>query len=183
MLTSDQPRPRGQYAIALLRGGLISAQMEDKIGLLSLRKKRSVRPKISNPRPTISAPTVTSLPPAAERPAIALQGARELRKAPEDAENTAEYVKRRYSTRVHALPPILTDAPTLPTIPDQYDSNQSLPLEEQRRRSIHAPVATPQSLRSPTEKIDVNFRALQDPDLRAEQCKLISYKSLTETIR
>lgn len=166
-------------------------EVKEKFEAFSLRKKRSVRPKISAPRAQISAPVATSLPAAAER-STNVPIDQSYRKGSENtaAENTADYVKRRYSTKVHQIPRESWDAPSVPAIPGQYanghgDGNSigngnSISNGNESQVSPVSPSASsiPESHRQrdrrkssgPREKITVDLKALQNPDLRAEQC-------------
>ena len=148
--------------------------MEEKDGFggFSLRKKRSVRPKISAPRAQISAPIATSLPPAAQRPSLAPID-QSYRKGSDSGQNTADYVKRRYSTRVHQLPQEAYDAPAIPAIPSQFTNGGSqAPAAAQSLGSENGNIRRHSM---PREKIAVDLSALQTSDLRTEQCMLGRY--------
>lgn len=137
---------------------------------ISLRKKRTVKPKISAPR-QISGPlpitqeSITSIPPP-RRPSI--PGSDDnfppdprprLRERPSANDKTADLVKRRYSTRYNQLPTEFgfstTSIPQLPTLPDI-----ELPPSRDGRPSTSG------------RDVKVDLQALKDPALRPEQCKL-----------
>ncbi|KAF2492000.1 hypothetical protein BU16DRAFT_100453 [Lophium mytilinum] len=143
---------------------------EEKSKGISLRKKRSVRPKISAPK-QISAPMPTGLAAGTLSSGIGAErlrpsdgsGPRKLdapRQRPPQGEKTADLVKRRYSTRFTNLP---TDfgagappLPTMPGIPGQYASQP--PSRDGR---------PPGS--SDGQRVKVDEKALRDPNLRPEQ--------------
>lgn len=160
--------------------------MEEKARGLSLRKKRSVKPKISAPK-QISAPLSSSL---AQTQNTANYSNPELRPRPPfvssnnssssnisnpkvrgphgsgsaaggggaGGANTADYVKRRYSQRITNLPKDFGDAPSLPSLPTEFLSQP--------------PARAPTRAHSGQggEKVAVDLKALQDPHLPADQC-------------
>ncbi|KAI9717212.1 MAG: exocyst complex component exo84 [Chrysothrix sp. TS-e1954] len=134
---------------------------------LSLRKKRSVKPKISAPRqisaPIASPPTNHSqsslAPPSVEGRSVSakssqssLNSQRTRRQAPG---NTADYVKRRYSTRITQAPQDF-NPPSLPTVPDNF-------LAQPPARSGRPANG------ANGDKVAVDLKALQDPHLQADQ--------------
>ena len=132
--------------------------MEEKSRGLSLRKKRSVRPKISAPMAATG-----PLPPGLEPPPklMAASGGSSRSGSPqrklESRDDTADYVKRRYSTRITQLPKDF-NVPAMPALP---------PLMEARTPSPDK--------RKPTtaqaEPLVVDMKALEDPNLQADQCE------------
>ncbi len=147
----------------------------------SLRKKRSVRPKISAPQQITGPVDMKSLPKPSsalqvpERPQIRSGGSSGSssnavpRKSLQANGNTADYVKRRYSTRVTQLPKNFDGAPAMPSVPGQFLSQP--PARAERPGAAF-----------PSEKVAVDLRALQDPKLQTEQCKIrfISFGSLSD---
>ena len=123
--------------------------------LNSLRKKKSVRPKISAPR-QISNPVVSPLASTtAERPRLESPFEKSFRNG--SNENTADYVKRRYSTKVGQLPTDYFNAPPVPALPSQLSSRSPPPQLDARH--LDKPTA---------EKPAVDLQALQDPNLNPE---------------
>ncbi|KAF2396550.1 hypothetical protein EJ06DRAFT_223931 [Trichodelitschia bisporula] len=133
--------------------------MEEKSRGISLRKKRTVRPKISAPK-QISAPLPAGVPvgDAAKKlaPPAGLPDAPRPRERPQNGDKTADLVKRRYSTRFTTLPGDFNAGvppmPSMPSVPSKYA--QAPPSRDGR--------PTGQRIR-----IDVN--ALSDPSLRPEK--------------
>ena len=134
---------------------------------ISLRKKRSVRPKISAPQ-QISAPVSSTLPLPLEeglqrprRPRLdavpSSSSISTLRERSQGRENTADYVRRRYSTRITQLPKDF-DAPAVPALPGQYSQS----LSQSPTRNGHP---------TGSQKVEIDLKALEDPHLRPEQCK------------
>ncbi|KZF19368.1 Metallo-dependent phosphatase [Xylona heveae TC161] len=121
---------------------------------ISLRKKRSMRPKISAPR-QISSPIpnnqATLAPPnPASRTLLDVP-----RERPQPGGRTADLVKRRYSTRFSQLPPDFDAAkPVVPSIPTQYAASSS-------QTKIGASTGG--------QKIVVDLNALRDPNLHPEK--------------
>lgn len=143
--------------------------MEEKSKGISLRKKRSVRPKISAPK-QISGPLPTGLAATAQaqdehpRPATSdtQLHAPHARPQPQGGK-TSDLVKRRYSTRYTQLPQdFAPPVPSVPAIPGQFAGKQS---SQDGRPSVSRD----------GERIKVDFGALRDPDLRPEQCKFSPY--------
>ena len=134
---------------------------------LSLRKKRSVKPKISAPiqqgsgGPKDNA-SLRSVSADRRRPQLVSNSSGSSQAIPrvrqQASENTADYVKRRYSTRITALPKDFGDVPTLPDVPDQF-------LSEPPARSA----ARAGGRDIINEKPQVDRRALDDPNLPVEQ--------------
>ena len=134
---------------------------------ISLRKKRTVRPKISSPVSTpkqISAP----MPAMAATPRPSNEAASRRmeppRERPQQSGKTSEMVKRRYSQKITQLPTDFSSAPplpTMPTLPSQYASASSAPPSRDGPREER-----------PAEgrRLKVDPKALQDANLRPEQC-------------
>lgn len=143
---------------------------------ISLRKKRTVKKQISAPK-QISGP----LPVGLSNPngsALAI-GGRDIRPKGDDArsvrsnmsrearggqaDRTAELVKRRYSTKVTQLPAdFLSGAPpmpSMPAIPSQYKQGRPPPSRGGEPRPS-----------GEGQRIKVDNKALQDPNLRPDQC-------------
>ncbi|KAL9051797.1 MAG: hypothetical protein Q9162_005791 [Coniocarpon cinnabarinum] len=147
---------------------------------LSLRKKRSVKPKISAPK-QISGPIQTQNRPGL--PAVSESGSRPRlpgassstsslnvpRQRGQPNASTADYVKRRYSTRV-GLPDGFdaSEAPSMPTLPTEFLSQP--PAKAPTRSASHS-----------GEKIKVDVKALQDPNLPADQYIARLLANATET--
>ena len=131
--------------------------MEEKRGF-SLRKKGSLRPKISAPR-QISGPVPTQLSSIAERPRVQNgQSSGPTLVIPRErpgvsTEKSADYIKRRYST--YNQLPTTFDAPEVPSLPGQ--AAQPPPRDARRVGN------------GSSEKPVLDASVLQDPDLRAEQ--------------
>lgn len=143
---------------------------EEKSKGISLRKKRSVRPKISAPK-QISAPMPTGLAAAtlssdqgAERSrsidSNASRGLDTPRERPQQGGKTSDLVKRRYSQRITQFPTDFSAGapplPSMPKIPSQY-ANQP-PSRDGR---------PPGS--SDGHRLKVDMKALRDPNLMPEQ--------------
>ncbi|KAF2121537.1 Cullin repeat-like-containing domain protein [Lophiotrema nucula] len=145
---------------------------DDRKGI-SLRKKRTVKPKggapkeISAPR-QISAPVPTGLAAATQssagRPRPSNESSRSgrgmdaPRERPGRADKTADLVKRRYSQRITQLPSDFgagaPPLPGMPQIPAKY-RDQPPPSRDGRPSTSG-------------RKLEVDMRALEDPGLRAE---------------
>lgn len=143
---------------------------EERSKGISLRKKRTQRrapPKeisaprqISGPMPTGLSATQNSGRPSQEsnRSGRRLDAPRER---PQRADKTAELVKRRYSQKITQLPSDFGNGapmPDMPQIPSQY--RDAPPSRDGR---------PPGS--SDGRALKINVKALQDPNLRPEQCK------------
>ncbi|KAK5003967.1 exocyst complex component exo84, partial [Cryomyces antarcticus] len=142
--------------------------MEEKSKGISLRKKKTVRPKISAPK-QISGPVSTSASRSATQEEVpqALQvqnsasGLAVPRERPQvGGGKTSDLVKRRYSARYTSIPQdSVNGAPPVPTVPGfpaQYASQRPTP----NSRQIDGPGEP---------KIQVDIQALKDPNLRPEQ--------------
>ena len=137
---------------------------------LSLRRKRSAKPKnnvpkISAPLPAGQAPALPSISetgtarPRLPGPSSSSSSLNVSRQRGQGNASTADYVKRRYSTRIN-LPNDFGDAPALPSVPNEF--------------LAQPPIKSPGRNASATgEKIAVNLKALQDPNLPAEKCSQI----------
>ena len=157
-----------------------SRRIEEKSkgGLSSLRKKRTVKPKISAPR-QISGPIQGSLTSSttdvsrlgsvdrsgsldairAGSVDSTASGVRpRLRERPTDgSDRTADLLKRRYSTRYTNLQDFAAgDVPAVPTLPGSRAG--SVPPSRDGRPTTSGGVR-------------VDAQALRDPNLRPEQCK------------
>lgn len=143
---------------------------EEKSKGISLRKKRTVRPKISAPK-QISAPMPTGL--AANtfssgqgvgltKPGDS-DGPRRLdapQERPQQSGKTSDLVKRRYSTRFTQLPTDFgSGAPPVPSVPGIPGQFVQPPSRDGR---------PPGS--SDGQRIRIDIKALRDPNLRPEQC-------------
>lgn len=128
---------------------------------LSLRKKRTVKPKISAPK-QISGPLPVNLSTdSLVRPKVSLDGGlptgpRPRQQRPKDGDATADLVKRRYSTRFTNLPTDFSAGapplPSVPKIPNQYG----------------VPPSRDGTPSGPRVKVDV--KALGNPNLQPDQC-------------
>ena len=149
---------------------LTGKMSEEKSKGISLRKKRTVRPKISAPKQII-APMPTGLAAgtfsSGQGVGLAKPGdsdePRRLdasRERPQQSGKTSDLVKRRYSTRFTQLP---TDfgsrAPLVPSMPGRPGQFAQPPSRDER---------PPGS--SDGQRIRVDTKALRDPNLRPEQC-------------
>ena len=143
---------------------------EEKTKGISLRKKRTVRPKISAPK-QISAPMQTGLAAGTlssgqgvglTKPSDS-NGPRRPdvpRERPQQSGKTSDLVKRRYSTRFTQLPTDFeTGAPPMPSMPAIPGQFVQPPSRNER---------PPGS--SDGQRIRVDTKALRDPNLRPEQC-------------
>lgn len=147
--------------------------MEEGKRILSLRKKRSVKPKISAPK-QISAPI--SQPPLPtqslqlpSRPSFQSQHSNSsvnttATARPRADGHTADYVKRRYSTKIPQLPPGFGEAPALPSVPSQFLSTPPARSEARGARGYSA-----------GDPLAVDLQALHNPDLKPEQCMSILF--------
>ncbi|KAF2103523.1 hypothetical protein NA57DRAFT_53042 [Rhizodiscina lignyota] len=140
--------------------------MDEKRGI-SLRKKRTVKPKISAPK-QISAPIPQGTNSGSEarvgRPGAGVGTARPPaapRERTPQNDKTADLVKRRYSTRFIQPPQDFSAGapavPGLPTIPAQY-RNQPSPLRDTGERRG-----------GDGSGIKVDIKALRDPKLRPDE--------------
>lgn len=139
-----------------------SNQEKEKSKGISLRKKRTVKPKISAPK-QISGPLppgLTGNAPSRAGPGGGPPNAPIPRERPRDGNKTAELVKRRYSTKLGSdwptdfsagAPPV----PSLPPIPSQF--------------AVKPPSRNEQL---PVLRLKFDPNALADPNLRPEQCML-----------
>lgn len=139
-----------------------SSQDKEKSKGISLRKKRTVKPKISAPK-QISGPLPSGLATNAQLrvgPVGALPVAPRPRERPRDGNKTADLVKRRYSTRFTDLPTDFSaGAPPLPSVP-------SIPGQ--------FAVQPPSRDGQPSgQRLKVDAKALSDPNLRPDQCTFI----------
>jgi hypothetical protein len=141
---------------------------EERSKGISLRKKRTQRVKegASSLRKQISAPLpagVAATQQNSGRPSQeSNRSARKLdvpRERPQRADKTAELVKRRYSQKIPALTDFGNGAPvpSLPQMPSQY-----------RRAPPSRDGRPPGS--SDGRALEVDMRALQDPELEPTQC-------------
>jgi exocyst complex component 8 len=144
---------------------------------VSLRKKRDKRQKdspltISAPR-QISAPMPTGIAASSVsssgRPSVeSNRSGRRLdtpRERPQRADKTADLVKRRYSQRITQMPSDFGNGapmPEMPQIPSQF--REAPPSRDGR---------PPGSSDGRAVKIDM--RALQDPNLRSDQCGCMNW--------
>ncbi|TLD37968.1 hypothetical protein E2P81_ATG03643 [Venturia nashicola] len=136
-----------------------SNQDKEKSKGISLRKKRTVKPKISAPK-QISGPLPSGLTGNGQPragPGSGLPNAQISRERPRDGNKTADLVKRRYSTKLGTdwptdfsagAPPV----PSLPQIPSQF--------------AVQPPAKDDQSSE---QRLKVDPKALADPNLRPEQ--------------
>jgi exocyst complex component 8 len=151
--------------------------MSDERFGISLRRKKTTRPKISAPR---QIPTPQQRDPSADgrNPSIvttttnasSISAAREARPSLGGGDKTSDLVKRRYSTRFVGqqvpnygdgglAPPV----PAMPSIPAQY-AQQTRRSQENRSPSRDG--------RAPSReggRLRVDVRALKDPQLQAEK--------------
>lgn len=152
--------------------------MSDKSKGISLRKKRDKDKK--KPPPTISAPRQISAPMPAgagiAAPSISSGGGGRPstdssrsrhnrgdvpRERPQRADKTADLVKRRYSQKITTLPSDFGNGPMpdMPQIPMQF-------REKDPARENRPPAG------GDGRGLRVDMKALRDPNLRAEQCKV-----------
>lgn len=150
--------------------------MSEKSKGISLRKKRSDKPKKGAP-PTISAPRQISapMPAGAGINAAALQNSSRPsnessrsrtrgdapQQRPQRADKTADLVKRRYSQKITTLPSDFGNGgpmPDMPQIPSQF-------RDKSQQRDGRPPGS------SDGRALRVDMKALRDPNLRAEQCE------------
>lgn len=126
---------------------------------ISLRKKRSAtRPKISAPQQINSSALEKITERRPQLPDILTSSSLSVPRERSQAQgNSADYVKRRYSTKLTQLPKE-TSAPSVPGIPNRYQSR--------------SPVRNPPRGNSfGGEKIVVDLAALQRSDLQTDQCE------------
>lgn len=133
---------------------------------ISLRKKKSVRPKISAPRQIVPDETLTDSKwegPALQRSETSTSSIRGRPSIAGTTDRTADLVKRRYSTRFvggypgqDAQPP--PPIPAMPQMPAQYAAAR--PSKEGRSPD-----------RKGGQQVAVDAGALRDPRLQPEQCR------------
>jgi exocyst complex component 8 len=143
---------------------------------ISLRKKRTVKTskisapqQISGPLPagfkspgeSAAASTGRDIRPKADgTPRTRQPGPRER---PQQADKTADLVKRRYSTRYTQLPQDFNAGapplPNVPTIPSQFQNTPPRPTTREGRRGVGGD----------GQRIKLDQKALQDPNLKPEQ--------------
>jgi hypothetical protein len=143
--------------------------MEEKGKGISLRKKRTVKPKISAPK-QISGP----LPPGAKDPnetlnrragmAGGLPVAPRPRERPQNGDRTADLVKRRYSTRFNTTPDYTAGAPPVPGLPKMPG-----------KFAVQPPIR--EEAPSGGQRLQVDVKALADPKLQPEKRTLIPLRS------
>ena len=126
--------------------------MDDKNKGFSLRQKKSKRVPVSGPKP-ISAPISN----ATQHTVPSRNPARPNLNGKVEGGNTADLVKRRYSTRFNQLPDFSSvNAPSIPSVP-----------------SVPNGYAQPSSLGAPSagygHKITVDANALKDPNFQPEK--------------
>ncbi|KIW01909.1 uncharacterized protein PV09_06750 [Verruconis gallopava] len=135
---------------------------------ISLRKKRTVKPKISAPK-QISGPlpinaSTDSLSNSSvrtknsvERPG--LPGAPKPRPRPQNGDTTADLIQRRYSTRFANLPPDFdASAPPVPSVPKITGSFAVQPPSRDGRPSTDSGT-----------RIQIDIKALSNPGLKPDQ--------------
>lgn len=136
---------------------------KDKRGI-SLRKKRTVKPKISAPKQISGPLPVNASTDSLNRSQTSLDvglpsGPKAPRPRPQNGDATADLIQRRYSTRFATLP---TDfdvtAPPLPSVPKvpaqfavQPPSRDGMPF-------------------SSGQRVRVDLQALSNPNLKPDQC-------------
>jgi len=152
---------------------------EEKRGTLSLRKKKSSKPKISAPTQiAANGPPKTNNDAAAfpghledipDMPALSRtetsQSSLRGRPSINGADRTADLVKRRYSTRFVGQPYDAGPVPTMPAMPN-------IPLRFQQQQTSVSPSREGRSPERPGQGLRVDPRALRDPHLQPEQCML-----------
>lgn len=156
---------------------------EGKSKGISLRKKKSTRPKISAPKQIIpqesntSAPTVPSVPSVpglqppqwndgASRKSSETQASVRGRPSMGGPDRTADLVKRRYSTRFVNLPSEAGLAPPVPSVP-QIPGQYGLGISSSRSPSRDGQGRSPDR---GGQKVKVDVKALRDSNLQPEQC-------------
>ena len=139
---------------------------------ISLRKKRSGKPKISAPK-QISGPlpinastdSLARTNPKLEGPAGLPKGPRP-RARPQNGDATADLIQRRYSTRFANAPADFNASapplPSVPRIPGKFAA--SLPPSRDGRPSLDA-----------SRRIKVDVKALSNPNLKPDQCMLTCF--------
>jgi hypothetical protein len=141
---------------------------EEKGKGISLRKKRTVKPKISAPK-QISGPLPAGLAADQRRianasPAGGLPAVPRPREKPQNGDRTADLVKRRYSTRFTNLPQNFnaggSQLPSVPSLPSQF--------------AVQPPSRDGQAAGL---RLKVDAKTLSDPQLKPEQCKLIPFQT------
>jgi hypothetical protein len=141
-----------------------SGKNEEKSKGISLRKKRTVKPKISAPK-QISGPLPAGIAADQRRiantpPSGALPSVPRPRERPQNGDRTADLVKRRYSTRFTNLPQDFNaGAPPLPSVP-------SIP----GRFAVQPPSRDGQV--GGGQRLKVDAKVLSDAKLQPEQCML-----------
>jgi hypothetical protein len=137
---------------------------------ISLRKKRTQRTKgppseIPPRRQPISGPMPVGAPQSSGRPSQeSNRSGRKLdapRERPQRADKTAELVKRRYSQRITQLPADFGNGAPMPAMPQ---------LPAQYRVAPPSRDGRPPGTSDGSRALQVDMRALRDPDLVPEQC-------------
>lgn len=157
--------------------------MSEKQKGISLRKKRGDKSKKAPP--VISAPRQISAPmpvavapsslPGSGRPSNESSRSRTRQDAPppppqanpQRPDKTAALVKRRYSQKVTTNPPDFRDRAPMPQMPVQYrqEREPSQTREPRQQGMSNAPNG------SNGRALQVDPRALRDPNLKVEQCE------------
>ena len=130
---------------------------------ISLRKKRTVKPKVSAPKISGPLPTGVSAD-SNSRPKVGPDGGLPSgprpRPRPKDGDTTADLVKRRYSTRFANLPSDFGSGP--PPIPSMPKISNEFAVQPPSRDGV-----------STGQRIKIDAKALADPSLQADQCKTL----------
>jgi hypothetical protein len=140
---------------------IVKSEDKEKRGI-SLRKKRTVKPKISAPKQISGPLPINASTESVNRSKVSLDGGQQSgprpRARPQNGDATADLIQRRYSTRFANLPPdfnaLAPSLPSVPKVPNQFavqpPSRDGLPS-------------------GPRVKVDV--KALSNPNLKPDQCR------------
>jgi hypothetical protein len=175
----DRQQP---HSLALLPQHFVclAGKMSEKQKGISLRKKRGDKNKKNAPPPTISAPRQISAPmpagvaaaslPSSGRPSNESSRSRTRQDVPQSRpqrpDKTADLVKRRYSQKITTLPGDFGNGepmPQMPKMPAQY-------REKSQTREGRPPGS------SNGRALQVDPRALRDPNLEVERCETIMWR-------
>ena len=136
---------------------------------ISLRKKRSGKPKISAPKQISGPLPINTSTDSVNRPKPSLDGPGGLpsgprpRPRPQGADATADMIQRRYSTRFANAPSDFVEAPppmpNLPKMPGKFAVQPPRPSMDGRPSTDSA------------RRIKVDIKALSNPNLKPDQCK------------
>jgi hypothetical protein len=143
---------------------IVKSDDKEKRGI-SLRKKRTVKPKISAPKQISGPLPLNASAESVNRPKASLDGGLPRgprpRTRPQNGDTTADLIQRRYSTRFATLPSDFdATAPPLPSLPKIPSSFAVQPP------SRDGPLSS-------GTRVKIDVKALSNPNLKPDQCRCI----------